>query len=134
MTPQEAGALLAVCAGFDNRKPDADQAKAWAAALTGLRFFDCRDAIVTYYGTRSRDFIYPVDVRRLVTELRAKRINAVQFPEPPLDLDPDDTAALIRWQVETRNAIADGTYVDPPKPALVRRRITQLAGRSMDDA
>ena len=32
MTPAQAAALLTIAASFDNRKPDADQAKAWAMA------------------------------------------------------------------------------------------------------
>lgn len=38
VTAPEAAALLAHAAGFDNRKPDAQAARAWAAALADLDF------------------------------------------------------------------------------------------------
>jgi hypothetical protein len=68
----EAAALLTVAAAFDNRKPDADQAKVWALALDGLRFIDCRDAIVTHYQS-SREWLMPADVIRGVKRLRRDR-------------------------------------------------------------
>ena len=49
MTPTDAARLLTLAAAYDNRKPDADQAKAWAMVLDGLRFEDCCEAIVAHY-------------------------------------------------------------------------------------
>ena len=109
MKPTEAAALLTIAAAFDNRKPDPDQAKAWAMALDGLRFEDCRAVVVEHY-QRSREWIMPVDVRAAVKKLRAKRISEHAPVTPPPDLSVAET---IQWQRETTKAIGDGTYQAP---------------------
>ena len=110
MKPTEAAALLTICAAYDNRKPDADAAKAWAMALDGYRFEDCRDAIVAHYRA-SREWIMPSDVIGAVKKLRTGRLEDVA-PIPPPGLDPDDTGAYVRWLAHVRRAIADGQ--EPP--------------------
>jgi hypothetical protein len=106
MKTTEAAALLTICAAYDNRKPDADQAKAWAMALDGLRFEDCREAIVQHYRA-SREWIMPADVFAAVKKVRTGRLEDVALT-PPEGMDPDDTAAYTRWLAEHRRAIADG--------------------------
>ena len=106
MTPAEAAVLLGIAASFDNRKPDADAATAWAMVLEGLRFEDCRDAIVSHYRT-SREWIMPADVVAAVKRVRGGRLEDVA-PSPPPGMDPDDTAGYQRWLAATRQAIADG--------------------------
>lgn len=108
MTPQEAGALLAVAAAFDNRKPDADAAKAWSVALEGLRFVDCRDAIIAHYKASS-EWLMPARVIAEVRRIRAKRISDHPPLTPPSDLDPVQTVAWIR---EARSRIGDGETID----------------------
>lgn len=115
MTPAESAGLLTVAAAFDNRKPDEDQARAWALALDGLRFIDCREAIVNHY-RGSREWMMPVDVIRAVKKLRAARLAAYGTPEPPAHIDPDDTAALHAWQLRMRADIADGTVTRETHP------------------
>lgn len=111
MTPAEAAALLTVAAAFDNRKPDADQARAWAMALDGYRFEDCREAILEHYRT-SRDWMMPIDVIARVRKLRNDRITAYGLlPDPPADIDPDDTEAIQRWRRNLIRAIANGEVV-----------------------
>jgi hypothetical protein len=112
---QEAAALLSVAAAFDNRKPDADAATAWAVALEGFRFIDCRDAVVAHYRTSS-EWLMPQKVITEVKRIRAKRVADHGPVEPPADLDPDDTLAWRRWQRETTRAIADGN--PPPRTRL----------------
>lgn len=112
MTPAEAAALLTVAAAFDNRKPDADQARAWSLALNDLRFEDCREAIVEHY-RGSREWMMPVDVRTKVKKLRSDRIAAYGPIQPPADIDPDDWAAIQRYELDTRRAIADGEITNP---------------------
>ena len=134
MKPTEAAALLTIAAVYDNRKPDADQAKAWAMALDGLRWEDCREVIVAHY-QRTREWLMPVDIIRGVKRLRDKRISDTAPPVPPSWLDPDDSAALIRWERETRAAIADGTYEAPAPVALPQRDVIRelgQAGQSLD--
>ena len=116
MTPAEAAALLTVAAAFDNRKPDADQARAWAMALDGLRFEDCRAAIVAHYQD-SREWLMPVDVRGKVKKLRDTRIAAFGTIPLPARIDPDDTAEVQSYLLDVRRAIADGEITNP-KPEL----------------
>jgi hypothetical protein len=140
MKPTEAAALLTIAAAYDNRKPDADQAKAWAMALNNLRFEDCRDAIVEHY-QRSREWLMPVDVIVAVKRARAKRIaDFGPIPAPDhLDADSDtfdqDYAA---YMATTTQAIADGTYQSPEPKQVTRQRdvIRELGhiGRAVPDA
>lgn len=138
MKPTEAAALLTIAAAFDNRKPDPDAAKAWAMALDGLRFEDCREAIVTHYRT-SREWMMPADVVSGVKRMRRERLQAFgALPDPPADLDPADPAAYQRWMRETTTAIADGTYQRPETTAVGQRRdvVGELGhvGQSVDVA
>lgn len=114
MKPTEAAALLTIAAAYDNRRPDPDAAKAWAMALDGLRFEDCRQVIVEHY-QRSRDWMMPVDVIGGVKRLRAQRISEFgPMPEPPHGLG-EDPAAYSRWYSDTRRAIGDGAYDGTPQ-------------------
>lgn len=113
MKPTEAAALLTIAAAYDNRKPDADQAKAWAMALDGLRFEDCREVIVEHY-RRSREWLMPVDVVTGVRRMREKRIAEYGPIELPPGFDADDTAAYARLIQEARRQIGDGTLVSRP--------------------
>lgn len=126
MTPAEAAALLAVAAAFDNRKPDADAATAWAAALDDLRFEDCRDAIVAHY-RESNEWLMPSSVRTEVRRIRHQRLSDFgQFPVPP-DLDlPDE----LEWRAGVQRAIADGTITSADqleaRGDLVQRDMPEL--------
>jgi hypothetical protein len=135
MKPTEAAALLLIAAAYDNRKPDEDQAKAWAMALDGLRFEDCREVIVAHY-QRSREWLMPVDVIGGVRRLREKRIADYGPPEPPANLDPDDTGAYARWLETTKRRIADGDLTAPIVEALTPRDVASLGqiGRSVPRA
>jgi hypothetical protein len=114
MKPTEAAALLTIAAAFDNRKPDADQAKAWALALHDANFDDCRTAIVEHYRT-TREWLMPSDVRSGVRRIRDRRFAEYGPIVPPADLDPDDSAALKRWLREATKAIGDGTMTAAPE-------------------
>lgn len=137
MKATEAAALLTVAAAFDNRKPDADQAHAWAAALDGLRFEDCREAVIRHYRA-SREWMMPSDVIGGVRKLRDQRLSEFgTLPDPPPHIDPDKTGELIAWLEETRTAIADGTYERPgPSEVPARDVIAELGhiGREVPDA
>lgn len=120
MTPQEAAGLLAIAAAFDNRKPDADAAAAWALALDGMRFEDCREVVVQHYRT-SGDWLMPHIVITAVKRLRTKRIDDYGYIEPPAGIDPDDTGAYAAWLERMRRAIADGD-ITAPTPAPIEGR------------
>mgnify|MGYP003333107135 FL=1 len=132
MNQQEAAALLAVAAAFDNRKPDADAATAWSAALDGLRFADCRDAVVAHY-RKSADWLMPNMVIAEVNRIRQRRLEAAPPLSPPDDLDPDDTMAYTRWWREARMAIADGTYVHTPVATLDEPREWRDVVRELEE-
>ena len=108
MTPAEAQVLLSMASAFDNRKPDADAARAWSAALDGLRFDDCRDALIEHYKT-STDYLMPVLIRTAVRRIRAKRIAEAGPLTPPPNLSPVETC---RWLAGARSAVGDGMSAD----------------------
>jgi hypothetical protein len=115
MKPTEAAALLTIAAAYDNRRPDADQAKAWAMALDGLRFEDCRAVIVAHY-QRSKEWLMPFDVIGGVKKLRAKRIDDHPPLTPPPAPEHLDEPAQVAWQIEWRKdanrRIGDGEVID----------------------
>ena len=129
MTPAEAAALLTIAAAYDNRKPDADAAKAWSMALDGLRFEDCRIAVVNHY-RRSREWLMPVDVVEAVKRIRFDRVAAFGPYSPPEGIDPDKPDYQ-RWLADTTRRIADGELTDPAEldpPGLAARELPSLDG------
>lgn len=134
MTPAEAAALLAIAAAFDNRKPDADAATAWAAALHGFRFEDCREAVIQHFRASS-DWLMPAAVAAGVRRIRNDRVRAFGPYNVPSGLEAGEYHALIR---ATTRRIADGDLTDPAEIALPSgdpRSAIEWAGmfRSMDD-
>ena len=150
MKPTEAAALLTIAAAYDNRKPDVDQAKAWAMVLDGLRFEDCRTVVVEHF-KRSRDWMMPVDVIAGVKRLRTQRLLEFGPIPAPDHLDPQsptfdrDYAA---YMLAETKAIADGdrkpkpdaapTAVGPARDVrelgMVRSVDSALAGQSAREA
>lgn len=110
MTPQEAAALLTVAAAFDNRKPDADAAKAWAAALGEMPFVDCRDAVVAHY-RKTTDWIMPAHVLERVQRVRDKRIADSEgaLTPPPHAREGD---AHRDWLRDAKRRLGDGEPVE----------------------
>jgi hypothetical protein len=136
MTPAEAAALLGVAAAFDNRKPDADAAQAWSRTLDGLRFQDCRDAIIGHY-KRTNDWLMPSHVIAEVKRIRHKRVMEFGPIDPPASLDPSDTGAYHDWLTATTKAIGDGDMapavpIDGPRRDVIRE-LGQI-GREVPDA
>lgn len=129
MKATEAAALLTIAAAYDNRKPDADQAKAWAMALDGLRFEDCREVIVQHY-RRSREWLMPVDVISGVRRIRSDRVARFGAIPAPDHLDPDSPTFdedYTRYMAETTKAIGDGIYQrTSPKPLTSRDVLAEL--------
>lgn len=131
MNPAEAQVLLSMAAAFDNRKPDADTARAWAAALDDLRFEDCRAALIEHYKT-STDYLMPVMIRTAVKRIRAKRIAEAGDLTPPPGLDVAQTR---EWLRETRRRIGDGeTYTPPALPPADPKRLRALLATTTDPA
>lgn len=122
MTPSEAQVLLSMAATVDNRKPDEDAAKAWAAMLDDLRFDDCRIVVIEHY-KKSNDWLMPATIRAEVKRIREKRLAETPEPTPPPELTPQQT---IVWLRQTRAQIADGTYSPPALPEATDARVRDL--------
>lgn len=121
MNQKEAAELLGHCAAFDNRKPSAAAAAAWAAALHDVPLDnDTKAAVAAYYSTPPKDpdtklWIQPHNVRTLRTQIRNKRLENFQY-EPIGDETPAEYLARYRGQL---NAIASGRVAPPTgRPAL----------------
>lgn len=114
MKPTEAAALLTIAAAFDNRKPDADAAKAWALALADYRFEDAREAVVAHY-REGTDWIMPSHVVTRVKRIRAKRLAEYGEPDVPSGLEEAEYRAYLR---DARRAIADGDLTRESTPAV----------------
>lgn len=132
MTPAEAQVLLSMAAAVDNRKPDEDAARAWAALLDGLRLDDCRAVVVAHY-RESSEWLTPAIIRAKVKTLREKRLADYPEPTPPDDLTPVET---IEWLRATRAAIADGNPPEVPaldsKPRPVQAALARTFRRPED--
>lgn len=122
MNQQEAAALLGIAAAFDNRKPDADAAKAWSVTLDGYRFTDVRDVIVAHY--RDTDtWLMPSHIIAAVKRLRAKRLHDAGDPTPPPDLTPLETIA---WLRDWRSKVGDGDTPESAYGELTPRHMPDL--------
>ncbi|WP_370290264.1 hypothetical protein [Nocardioides sp.] len=137
MTPAEAAVLLGMAATVDNRKPDEDAARAWAAMLDGLRFDDCRVAIIEHY-RESSDWLTPEKVRTRVLAIRKRRRleHKRQYGElvPPPGLTNAEEHVWLRDAVR---AISNGERVDcaaaHPEPVAAPQHLRELIARATPD-
>ena len=118
MTPAEAQVLLSMCATVDNRKPDEDAARSWAALLDGLRVEDCIAAIKAHY-SESTAWLMPAEIRTRVRRLRAKRIESHPPLVPPAGLTDAEER---KWIAAARRRIGDGEKVADPRAIDARPR------------
>lgn len=126
MSPAEAAALLAIAAAYDNRKPDADAATAWALALEDYDFADCRTAVVQHY-RESRVWMMPVDVIEGVRKIRSQRLDrfgAIRLPPEELR---DDLNAQHEWMNRVRAGVLDGSITRSDFPELAPPPLDQEA-------
>lgn len=143
MNPREAAELLGHCSAFDNRKPSAAAAVAWAAALPDVPLDpDAKSAVASYYTTAPKDpdaklWIMPHHVRTLRSKLRSARLENFQY-EPITGESPLEYLARYRGQVQ---AIASGRVAGPtgrPEltggPNLEVARMLEGVGRSVPDS
>jgi hypothetical protein len=121
VTPAEAADLLTRCAAFDNRKPSAAAAMAWASALKNVPLdADTYAAVDRYYATPPKDpdqrlWIQPHDIRTHRAALRAGRLEHFVY-EPPALETPKEFLENYRRQIE---AVASGAVPAPTSaPAL----------------
>ncbi|SCF61974.1 hypothetical protein [Streptomyces sp. Ncost-T10-10d] len=121
MNQKEAAELLGHCAAFDNRKPSAAAATAWAAALHDIPLDnDAKAAVAAFYSTPPKDpdtklWIQPHNVTTLRTKIRNQRLENFQY-EPQPNETVGEYLARYRGQVA---AIASGRFAAPTgRPAL----------------
>lgn len=112
MNATEAAQLLAHAAAFDNRKPSAAAAQAWAAALRDVPLdADALEAVARFYGTDDPEasgqrWIQPHHVRTHRRAIRDERLDSGPELAPPAD--PDREADYRRALAEIRNRVAGG--------------------------
>lgn len=111
MNTQEAAALLAVAAAFDNRKPDADAAMAWGIALKDYEFNSCRDAVVAHY-RETREWLMPADVIAGVRKIGAERMRPFGLLTPPQSIQGDPVDEQ-KWRLWARDEIMSGRATRP---------------------
>ncbi|MFG3136066.1 hypothetical protein ACGFZA_07565 [Streptomyces sp. NPDC048211] len=115
MNQKEAAELLGHCSAFDNRKPSAAAATAWAAALHDVPLDqDTKAAVAAYYSTPPKDpdaklWIQPHHVSTLRSKIRSARLENFQYT-PIADETPREYLARYRGQVQ---AIASGRVAPP---------------------
>ena len=113
---------------IDDFTPDA-----WALVLEDDRYEDARQALKEL--SREQPFVHVSEIVKRIKRIRSKRVaDFGPLPDPPKHIDPDDTAAHIRWLDETTEAIGDGTYQRPEPQALERRNLRELGQAKSVDA
>lgn len=137
MSPEEAFRLCrmvkALCPAqsIDELSPDG-----WALVLRDDRYTDAEQALAQL--AREQEFIHVSHIVGRMKRIRRDRVLAFgTLPDPPSDLDPNDTDAYSRWLVATTRAIADGTLEPPqavkgPKRDVIRE-LGQI-GKEIPDA
>lgn len=116
MSPAEAQVLISMAAAIDNRKPDPDAARAWAALLDGLGFEDCRTAVLQHLQT-STEWLTPALVRTAVLRVRRERRIEHRRLQGPLLPPPGLTNAEERaWERDALKRISNGDVIDSEAP------------------
>lgn len=91
---------------------------AWSLAFERERYADAEVALTEL----AREVTF-IDIAAIVARIkRIRRDRVLDFgtpPEPPRDVDPDDTLAYRRWLRETQRRIADGEHVPATQIAAV---------------
>lgn len=106
MDRQQTAALLALMAARDGRVVGSVEVEAWYEDIGEYDFLTAREA-VRRHNSRSRDFMRPFDLIKLIREIRGERIDAIGVIIP--NVDPDNPALFNREQLALRQAAADGT-------------------------
>jgi hypothetical protein len=118
MTPDEVLDLLTLIAVRDNRTVGKTTAIVWHEDIGDLAFADCREAVARHF-RESTDWLMPATVRRLVKQLRTRRLEGFQYV--PVEGD-DNTAVYLASLRAQREAVADGhreaapAELEAPKP------------------
>jgi hypothetical protein len=118
VTAPEATALLAIAAGFDNRKPDRDTVRAWTEALADVDYDDARTVVINHFH-ESTEWLMPAHIVKGVRAIEAERVAAapnLYELEPPrrvTDLDGEAfDAAYMDWLQESARRVRRGLPVE----------------------
>jgi hypothetical protein len=132
----EAALVLAKAAAYDGRQVPPEAPQAWAEALADVDGTDAARAVVAFYATATAGYgsrIMPGDIRAGVTAIRRQRCADAPSPQPPAEIDPDDTRALQRYTRTYWHAIGDGATPDEADEAgcraagVTRKQIIQAS-------
>lgn len=86
MNLEEAGAVLAKAAGYDNRNVGEANVRAWHEALADLDVRDCLAAVAEHHRS-STEYLMPVHIRRLAADIRRERYHHEIADEQRLALE-----------------------------------------------
>lgn len=137
MDVTQAALLLTVAASFDNRKPDADAARAWSIALDGIDFDDARAAIIRHF-RESTEWLMPAHVITNVKRIERERIAAAPNlyeltpPDRIANLDGEDfDRAYLIWIKEQARRVRRGLPLDvaQPESAVTGRDVRELVAQ-----
>lgn len=136
MNPQDAAALLAKCAAFDNRQPTKATTLAWSEALEDMPLVDALKFVTDHYAT-SREWIMPSDLNAAWRQLRRER--QLQIPEAQRPVPPQDATGpeFVKFRQAVSRAIGRGATPDQaekvayaaigrPLPAIEATRTHQI--------
>jgi hypothetical protein len=124
MNLEEAAAVLAKAAGYDNRTVGDANVLAWHEALGDLDVGDALQAIAIHHRT-STDYLMPVHIRRLVADIRRERYEHELADEQRLVLEAyaANAGPLTDRSEEIRNFIAGvRTGLPPGDPKALNPR------------
>lgn len=118
MTPAEAAQLLTVAAVYDNRKPSAAVAQAWAADLDGVEVAEAASAIREHYRANPGVWVMPGHVVAIVAQHRRETVRGLWLAELRAlrSVDPDDPDAV---QAALRRARLAAGRQEPERLALL---------------
>lgn len=96
--------------------------QAWAMVLQHYRFEDAKEAVAELAGERDR--VHVSDVVQRIKKIRAEKLKGLPEPQPPADLDPDDSEAWLRWLRGARDAQLAELDAGRPVLALPASRVS----------
>lgn len=100
--------LLNLIASTDGRNLTQQMPNAWMELLGDLSFPDCKQAVLGHY-RESTEWLMPAHIRRRVSAVRQRRINAVGENINASRADSADPKEEIRVQRALTKALGDGT-------------------------
>lgn len=144
MNASEAAQVLTVAAVYDNRKPSAAAAQAWAADLDGISVPEAAAAVREHYRANPGVWIMPGHVVAVVSRRRRAGSRGLWLAELRAlrNVDPDDPHAVLdalrrvhatasRQPEPDRKALPPGKFDDNPSQAARNAEGVKAAQRAL---